>query len=52
MITTQNNLERLLRVIKITKAIRAKRPSEMNFAEIKKYAQYNRVIHNLSASIN
>ena len=51
MITTQNNLNRLLRVIKITKEIRAKRPSQMNFKELKKYAQYNRVIHKLSISI-
>jgi len=48
MKNTKNNLKRLERVIKITTSIRAKAPSEMNYAELKKYTQYNRVMYNLS----
>ena len=44
----KNNLDRLERVIKITTSIRAKVPSEMNYQELKKYAQYNRIMYNLS----
>ena len=51
MKNTKNNLVRLERVIKMTTSIRAKAPSEMNYEELKKYAQYNRVVYNLSALI-
>ena len=48
MKNTKNNLDRLKRVIKITTSIRAKVPSEMNYQELEKYAQYNRIMYNLS----
>lgn len=51
MKNTKNNLVRLERVIKMTTSIRAKVPSEMNYEELKKYAQYNRIIYNLSSLI-
>lgn len=51
MTNTKNNLERLKRVIKSTTSLRSKSPSEMNYEELNKYAQYNRVVHNLFSLI-
>ena len=48
----ENLTTRLQKILRLTTNLRSLRPSQMNYKQAEKFAQYNRLIHELSNRVD